>query len=336
MNLDFWSFVDRNLNKGLKVGLLIVVESTPGSPGRTGFKMALSGSGEQSGTIGGGIMELQLVRTMTSMLSEDDSDTFCKPVLSPQVHRKQSAQTSGLICSGAQTVALMVLTQRHRKFTKTLTEWTPDHADIQIRLSESGFETVCDKPCPDQFSFDYEHPACWTWIERHGPESRCYIVGGGHVGLSLSRVLALLDTHITVFDHRSDLEQIKNNTFADKFILGSYKDVYRSVHEGDNSYVFVVSTSFKTDEEALTGLLTLRVGYLGLMASQTKKEKIFLNLLEKGVASDTLDRIHCPIGLPIASRTTDEIAVSIAAQMIQVKNSRCEDRKTLSVLAQTN
>ena len=116
-----------------------------------------------------------------------------------------------------------------------------------------------------------------------------------------------------------------DNTFADKKIICEYNDVAKYIKPGQNSYFFVVTTSFKTDEEALIALKDMEFAYLGIMGSKTKISKIKNNLKNAGYTDDNLNSLRAPIGLKIASNTTEEIAISIAAGFLKVKKQACLD-----------
>ena len=77
---------------------------------------------------------------------------------------------------------------------------------------------------------------------------------------------------------------------------------------------------YRTDEVALRALLGKDFKYLGVLGSKVKIVKMFKKLIAEGIAKEVLDQIHAPIGLQIKSQTTEEIAVSIAAEIIEVKN----------------
>jgi xanthine dehydrogenase accessory factor len=90
---------------------------------------------------------------------------------------------------------------------------------------------------------------------------------------------------------------------------------------GPRTYVVVMSADYQTDMHILRQLVRMDVRYLGLLGGAKKVKRLFSELQQEGVPGAVLQRIHAPIGLPIASKTPAEIAVSILAQLIQVKNA---------------
>jgi xanthine dehydrogenase accessory factor len=92
------------------------------------------------------------------------------------------------------------------------------------------------------------------------------------------------------------------------------------VPEGFNVYAVIVTFSHKSDQMVLKQLLGKKIKYLGMMGSEMKVKTIFGKLREEGILQEQLDRVFAPIGLNIHSESPEEVAISIAAQIISVKN----------------
>ena len=86
--------------------------------------------------------------------------------------------------------------------------------------------------------------------------------------------------------------------------------------------VVVMTADYRTDVRALLGVAELPLPFVGLMGGRRKIERIFARLKEEGVAQQTLDRIHAPVGLDVGSETPEEIAVSVAAQILRERSRR--------------
>jgi xanthine dehydrogenase accessory factor len=89
---------------------------------------------------------------------------------------------------------------------------------------------------------------------------------------------------------------------------------------GDNIYVVVMTLGYKSDETVIRSIVGKDLRYFGVLGSKAKMKTLMNALIADGVSKDRLSQIHAPIGLPINSHTPDEIAVSIAAEIILVKN----------------
>ncbi|MBC7948106.1 MAG: XdhC family protein, partial [Chitinophagaceae bacterium] len=151
--------------------------------------------------------------------------------------------------------------------------------------------------------------------------NRLFIIGGGHCSLALSRLMRSMDFYVTVYDERNNLKtMLENDAAHEKHIIDSYDQLKELVPAGDTHYVVIMTFGYRTDEFALRALMHNNFRYLGLLGSKTKVEKLLNDYQRQGIPPAILQRIRSPIGLPIKSQTPEEIAVSIAAEIIQVKN----------------
>ena len=101
----------------------------------------------------------------------------------------------------------------------------------------------------------------------------------------------------------------------------NYKDVSQYVPDGDNIYAVIMTFGHKSDEDVLRQILSKKIKYLGMMGSSKKVSAIYENLQGYGITKDALQQVHAPIGLKISSQTPDEIAISVVAEMIKIKNT---------------
>ncbi|MCK4505975.1 MAG: XdhC family protein [Candidatus Aegiribacteria sp.] len=109
-----------------------------------------------------------------------------------------------------------------------------------------------------------------------------------------------------------------------KWIEVPFIDSHKFIPPGDHSWAVIMTPCHSADAAVLKSLCGTDLRYIGLMASRSKKEKLFKDLAEAGVSEDFLDSVHSPIGLPIGSRTPYEIAVSIAAELIALLHDKTE------------
>jgi xanthine dehydrogenase accessory factor len=127
---------------------------------------------------------------------------------------------------------------------------------------------------------------------------------------------------VKIFDNRENINTLKENTFAHEKQIVDYKEVGVLVPDGFNVYVVIVTFSHKSDQMVLWQMLGKKIKYLGMMGSEMKVKTIFEKLREESVPQEQLDRVFAPIGLAINSASPEEVAVSIAAQIISVKNGQ--------------
>jgi xanthine dehydrogenase accessory factor len=316
--LAVWEFVLNRLKRGAPVALLAVLHHEGSSPGRQGFKMALRVTGEMCGSIGGGIMEHKLVELAKKMLQENQT----KPVLKRQIHSKLAPQNqSGMICSGEQTVVIYPLQPDCLPTIENLLAAGRNREPGVLVLHEKGLKFMPGQSQNSRYTFSSQKPTVWQFNEQVPARDAVYIIGGGHVALALSKVMSLLDVDLHLFDDRPGLNTFEVNRLVHFKTITPYSEIGNLVPDGDQSYVVIMTFGYRADMEALQQLVGRDFKYLGLMGSQTKVGQLFDELRDKGFAEEAIQRIYSPIGLPIKSQTPEEIAISVAAQIIQVRNS---------------
>jgi xanthine dehydrogenase accessory factor len=135
--------------------------------------------------------------------------------------------------------------------------------------------------------------------------------------------MSKMDFYISLFDDRPGLNTIEKNEYADAIkIVDSYERIGDHIPSGVNAFVVVMTLGYKTDESVIRGLIHKEFKYFGVLGSKAKMSTMFRSLREDGISDNRLNNIHTPVGLPINSRTPEEIAVSIAAEIISVKNGK--------------
>ena len=149
------------------------------------------------------------------------------------------------------------------------------------------------------------------------------VVGGGHVGNAVIRTAKAVGFHTTLVDTRGEEIIGDSIAIADRFIpVGSFNQVDRIDLPAGASYV-VSTYGHMVDGAALGGVLRRGdAAYVGMLGSRQKIRTIFANLREAGVAQETLEAVHTPIGLDLGGETPEEIALAVVAEILAVKNGR--------------
>jgi xanthine dehydrogenase accessory factor len=335
--LEIWQFVARRLKQEQNVMLLVVAESAGSSPGRQGFKMAIADD-EMCGSIGGGVMEVNLVELAREILQGEkqkakgkretenpDNSAFRVPhsAVVEQVHQKNSPNRSGMICSGRQTVIFFKLDSPHLKTVRGIIRALKNHQSKRLRISNLKFEITENNSGDFDFGFERKSETGFLFEEKLGFKNRLFIVGGGHCALALSELAAKMDFYISLFDDRPFLNTLAKNKFVhEKRIVESYEKIGDFIPSGaGNVYVVVMTLGYKSDAAVIRQLFDKDFKYFGVLGSRAKMAILLRNLREEGFSAEKLDRIRTPVGLKINSRTPVEIAVSIAAEIIAVKNA---------------
>lgn len=317
--LKIWHFAAEQLKRNQAVMLLVVAESSGSSPGRQGFKMIVSADG-MCGSIGGGVMEMRLAEAAKLRITNYELQITNEVV--EQIHRKNAENSSGMICSGKQTVILFELNSSHRKTIEKIIFALETHQSKVLRITNSAF--ALEENAAEDFDYKFERKSEneFLYAEKLGSKNKLYIVGGGHCALALSELMAKMDFHIALFDDRAALNTLAKNEFVDeKHTIDSYENIGEFVENGANVYVVVMTLGYKFDEIVIRRLIDKNFKYFGVLGSEAKMKTLWRKLENEGFERAKLEKIRSPIGVQINSRTPEEIAVSIAAEIIAVKNA---------------
>ncbi len=310
-----WSKIQAYLRQKQNVILLVVVENKGSSPGRQGFKMIVTENGKRFGSIGGGATEHKLVKRAEEMLEKN----ITKPELHEQIHKTDAEMhKSGMICSGENKIILYPLSYAvHYDNINEITGHAVIKQEITIKISTTEFRSRNGATISGQYEYKdgiykevvgYKHIVC--------------IIGGGHVGLALSKQMKMLGYYVKIYDNRPELDTLKANEYAKEQHIVNFDEIEEHIPEGQNVYVVIASFSHTNDKKILSKLLTKNVAYLGMMGSKNKVKEIFDLLKSEGYSEELLKKVSAPIGVSIKSETPPEIAVSIAAEIIDVKNRK--------------
>lgn len=312
----------------MAVMLLVVAESSGSSPGRRGHKMAIGSDGELCGTIGGGVMEIALVEKSKSLLGTPSAGLTTPAArvneVIEQVHRPDSPHASGMICSGRQSVIFDTLTPQDIEVVDQIIDSLERRNALYLSISSGGIRVVAPDAGskPEDYSFSTYGESGHVYLERLGKKNDLYIVGGGHCALALSELMSKMDFHIRLFDDRPGLDTVERNTFADEVtIVRAYEQIGDYIPDGPNVYVAVMTLGYRFDDIVIRALIRKQFKYFGVLGSKAKMATLLKQLKSDGLPGDAIDRIKTPIGLPIESHTPEEIALSVAAEIVSVKNT---------------
>jgi xanthine dehydrogenase accessory factor len=298
--------------------LLYVLESEGSSPGRQGFMMAVSASGQICGSLGGGIMEYKFVELAKVKVRENELHSS----VHQQIHDKAVAQNqSGMICSGEQTIFLYRVKIEEQGVIKAIIDGLEANRNGSLQLSLNGI--AFKESLSDTNSYLQKTANGFLLIEKIGYKQNLFIIGAGHCAIAFAQLMRTMDFYISLFDTRDQLNTMEQNSFVhEKQVLKDYAQLADLIPSGPNNYIVIMTNGYRTDDIAIRALLSKQFAYAGLLGSKSKIAKMFKGYIEEGIHADLLNKIHAPIGIGINSQTPEEIAVSIAAEIIQVKNQK--------------
>jgi len=160
-----------------------------------------------------------------------------------------------------------------------------------------------------------------VFIEAVSPEQRLVIVGGGYVAQALARLMAPLDFRLIVVDDRRDLADPRLFPETVEMRFGDIAAIIRDLEPDRATWIVIVTRGHHSDKDALRAALTTDAGYIGMISSPSKSRRILQDLLAEGLPRERLEAVHAPIGLDLGAETPDEIALSIAAEMLMLRHN---------------
>ena len=306
--MNIWHEIQKQLEQGRSLYLLTVIQSEGSAPGRRGFKMLVANDGTLCGSIGGGLMEFNMVEEAKTLLAAKiiQQHTY------HQVHSGESKSSSGMICSGSQTIAFNHLSKGDLMLVNVCAQ-----SPQMLEFSHNGIKVI-DRDNDEYCHIKFED--FWCYSELINQKHVAHIFGAGHVSVPTSKLLKKLDFSVNLYDNRAAINTFEDNQWADTKALIDYKQLLDQVEIKKSDYVLLMTHKFTEDKLLLSQLLKLSVKYLGVLGSENKIKVMFKALLNEDFSQEQLDTVRAPIGINIHSQSTQEIAVSIAAEIIKLKN----------------
>lgn len=302
---EVWQHARRCIESNIPATLVMVVHHEGSVPGPTGACLVASHT-RLVGTIGGGVAEKTLVDQALGRGGAPTLATF-----------RHTEADGGTLCSGTQTFAIVPLAARDLTTIATIADDLAHARSGTLTLTPSGIDYRAGEVLPRCFVDGGEG---WSFTEPIGLLDTLYIVGGGHVSLALSRIMVTLPFRVVVLDNRPDLPTMVGNRFAHEKRIIDFREVDNEIPNDLRSWIVIMTFGHEHDRQVLERLLGRNNAYLGLMGSQSKIRKMFADLKGAGVSKEDLDAVHAPVGVPIASHTPEEIAISIAAEIVGKRN----------------
>ncbi len=315
------------LDRGERTVLCSIFASSGSSPRGAGAKMAVFQDGSARGTVGGGAVELLSVQRALEAMKTGDNE-----LKGYDLHPNDVADI-GMICGGKVTVYFQLFTPEKTDDIAVLRRWRAlleQDVDLWLLFALDGervseFRVLTRGELPRERCDYFKAKAVWRdgiYVEPLARAGKVCIFGGGHVGRALVPVLSTVGFRVVMFDNRETLARPENYPSADEVIFGDFQHIYDKVTLTPDDYAVIMTPGHQADFEILAQVLKSRATYVGCIGSRSKVAKTHEKLLAAGFAETDLARIHSPIGLPILAETPEEIAISIAAEMIEHRARR--------------
>ena len=305
---------------GHTVTLITVVETWGSAPRPPGVLLAVRGDGVVSGSVSGGCVEDDLIaRTKQSMGQSGQSQANAHnglPCMLAYGVTKDEAARFGLPCGG--TLRLVQEPLHETAWVQAILDSAGSHQLVARTLTLStGVVTLAPALRGQSMQFDGS-----TLTTLFGPRWRLLLIGAGQLSQAVASMAIALDFEVLVCDPREEYLATLGSTPGVQRIEGMPDDVVRQLEPDAHTAIVALTHDPKLDDMALLEALgseAFYVGALGSRRNQTARKKRLAEHFD--ISPESLDRLHGPVGLAIGARTPAEIAVSIIAQIVQVKNA---------------
>ena len=156
------------------------------------------------------------------------------------------------------------------------------------------------------------------FVEPILPQPMLYIFGGGHVSIALGQAAHSAGFVVGVVDDREAFANAQRFPMAQE-IYTSFEEAYEKIRPSASTYLVIVTRGHKDDMNVLRWAVGTAARYIGMIGSKRKAIAVYRALEKEGIPSEKFDRVFAPVGLDIGAMTPEEIAVSIAAELIGVR-----------------
>lgn len=331
--------------------LATVVRTKGSTPQKPGAKLIVRRDGSTAGTLGGGCVEAEVWAKARVILEEKGQPQVCRFVLNEDLAAKD-----GLVCGGTMDILIDPIVDQPEFLsvvdeileaiegrgdralaTHVALEGREDVRSARMFLRSDGsvvgslggeaLDALAIKSAMESMptggeSWIETEEGSGVYVETYTNPATVVIVGGGHVGKAIYSVASFLDFRTIVVDDRERFANKERFPEAEVVVAESFDRGLRDLKLGPNHYVVVATRGHKLDDIALREAARSDAGYVGLLGSKRKAVLIFRDLIDQGIPEERVREIRAPIGLDLGGRQPADIAVSIMAEILAVKNDR--------------
>lgn len=336
--------INRWRSESKLVAVATLVKIYGSAPQPLGAKMAISSLGEMAGSVSGGCVEGAVAQEALRVLKTGH------PKLVEYGIADELAQSVGLACGGRIAVYIepwraedpltveyeQALAAGHMIALATVVIGPLAGGRLLVRpgysaqgtLGDEGLDHLTHERSEALMSlqssqlvpFEVEHQASALFVEVQPPPPKLIIVGAVHIAIPLITFAKALGFHTTVLDARSAFATTERFGHADRLRVGWPADILPELEIDEATYFVVLTHDEKIDDPALIYACHSPARYIGALGSRRTHASRLERLAERGLTEAELARIQAPIGLEIGARKPEEIAISIAAQLVAARS----------------
>ncbi len=194
---------------------------------------------------------------------------------------------------------------------EALRDGQPRYLDMTLSNEERGDPLICGGEME-------------IFVEPLLTASTIVIVGAGHVGAAVAQLAKFLGFRTIVIDDRAEFLTRERLPYADETHAGDPAEQLTQLEITPQTHIVIVSRAHTLDAQILSAIIGKPAAYIGMLGSKRRVLTVMDMLKKQGASKESLDRVHAPIGIEINAETPQEIAVSIMAEVIQVKSEKAK------------
>ena len=295
--------------------LVVTVEAKGSSPRSAGAYMLVTDTGRIYGTIGGGNLEYQATFKAQELLQKDENALIDYDL------SNDTAAGLGMICGGRTKVLFRCFRETDSAFVEKALELVRQRKMYFLLLPlEAGVPQICETLDAPKRQLGYLHQGEVYYVEQFNFDGKAWLYGGGHLSQELVPMMAHVGFHCTVLDDREEFARPELFPGAENVKRVEFAALDQNV--GADDYIIIATRGHLADIDCIRFALKMPAKYIGVVGSRKKVKFVREKMMAEGFTEADLDRLTTPIGLPIGSETPAEIAVSITAQLIQVRSGK--------------
>ena len=340
--------INEQLNAGSPVVLISVMNLQGSTPRHEGTKMAVGVDNKTYGTIGGSLIEAAAIQESKKVFNDRESKVFSFELTG------KDATAPGMICGGTAEILLDYIPPSAanlgfaRQWCDTIGQGKDFYIFTHLKGNNEAFQVLGHAILqPDKNIFvstsltaediDKLKKEIYTvsssaflslddtkiMVDRIRKLKTLYCFGAGHVAVPTAHLAALVGFRVIVLDDRPEYANAERFPEAyNAFIVRDFNHALDGFEIDEDSYIVIFTRSHQYDRIVLEQALKTSAGYIGMISSKRKRQAIYEALISNGVKKERLDWVHSPIGIDIGGETPEEIAVSIVAELIQVRSQQ--------------
>jgi xanthine dehydrogenase accessory factor len=324
---DIISIIERWTAEGTAIAVGSVVERIGSAPRDPGATLAVSGTGEVAGSVTGGCVEPAVIREATEVLN-GSRGRICRYGLSDD-----EGFDTGLTCGGSIAVAVYALDPALvPQIAETVANDTSVAMTVRLDEERFGEQTLVRGDLPPETELDraaltllelgesgiVELPESdLVFVESYAPRPDMYVFGASDHVTALVTMGKFLGYRVTVCDARATFVTEERFPDADELVVEWPDRFLETAPVDPRSAICMLTHDMKFDVPALQKALASNAGYIGAIGSEKTRSEREQKLRDAGVGEADLARLHAPIGVQIGARTPEEVAVTIATQIIE-------------------